>query len=102
MIQNIPPEYLHLANFTINQNTPVYWLTIFNDRLILNTLSCNKINPDNLYAFNKITSFKVENTLLDITGYNVVDLRKLDIFKEDLSENTIQFDIFYDEGIMNS
>lgn len=105
MIQNIHPDLLKAANFLIKPNTYIYRLIYFHGKILLTKpyFDYNIIfNTNNLYAFNKITTSGVENVLLDTTGYNVEDLRRLSIFKNDLSYNIIQFDVFYDEGIMNA
>ena len=103
MIENIHPDDLKLAHFIIVENTPVYFLMPLNGKILLAT-SLDKVdfNKDNLYAFNKITTNKVENVLLDISGFDVENLRTLHIFKDDMSENIIHFDTYYEEGIINS
>lgn len=103
MIQNIHPDDLKLANFIIKENTPIYFLMPLNGKILLAT-SLDKVdfNKDSLYAFNKITTNAVDNVLLDISGFDIENLRTLHIFKDDLSENIIHFDTYYEEGIMNA
>ena len=103
MIKNIHPDDLKLADFIIKENTPVYYLIPFNGKILLAT-SLDKLdfNNDSLYAFNKITTNAVDNVLLDISGFDIENLRTLNIFKDDLSENIIHFDTYYEEGIINA
>ena len=103
MIKNIHPDDLKLADFIIKENTPVYYLMPFNGKILLAT-SLDKLdfNNDSLYAFNKITTNAVDNVLLDISGFDIENLRTLNIFKHDLSENIIHFDTYYEEGIINA
>lgn len=101
MILNINSDLIKLADFVINENAVIYSLITIKNRIILIKNSV-KYNVNNLYAFNKITSSDVKNVLLDITGFDITNLRKLNIFINDLSENKILFDTFYDEGIMNA
>lgn len=103
MIKNIHPDDLELADFIIKENTPVYFLMPLNGKILLAT-SLDKVdfNKDRLYAFNKITTSAVDNVLLDISGFDIEILRTLNIFKDDLSENIIHFDTYYEEGIMNA
>lgn len=101
MIKNIHPEDLYLAEFIIKENMPVYFLMPLNGKVLLAT-SLDKVdfNKENLYAFNKITTNAVYNVLLDISGFDIEELRNSPIFKDDLSKNIIQFDTYYEEGIM--
>lgn len=103
MIQNIHPDDLLLADFIIKENTPIYFLISLNGN-ILHATSLDKadFNKDSLYAFNKITTNAIDNVLLDISGFDIENLRTLHIFKDDLSENVIEFDTYYEEGIMNA
>ena len=103
MIQNIHPDDLKLADFIIKENTPIYFLMPLNDKILLAT-SLNKVvfNKDSLYAFNKITTNVVENVLLDVSDFDIEELRKSNIFKDDISQNNILFDTYYEEGIMNA
>lgn len=103
MINNIHPDDLLLADFTIKENIPIYFLMPLNGKILLAT-SLDKVdfNKDSLYAFNKITTNAVDNVLLDISGFDVENLRTLHIFKDDLSENIIEFDTYYEEGIINA
>ena len=106
MIQNIHPDDFKLVDFIIKENIHIYSLIVLNQQLLIGRSGDDDdnitFNPDNLYAFNKVTTSGVENVLLDTTGYNVEDLRKLAIFKNDLSHNVIKFNVFYEEGIMNA
>jgi len=103
MIKNIHPDVFELADFIIKQNTLIYFLMPLNGKILLAT-SLDKVNfnKDSLYAFNKITTNSVDNVLLDISGFDIENLRNLHIFKDDLSENVILFDTYYEEGIMNA
>ena len=103
MIKNIHPDDLLLADFTIKENMPIYFLMPLNGKILLAT-SLVKVdfNKDCLYAFNKITTNDVDNVLLDISGFNIEKLRTLHIFKDDLSTNVIHFDTYYEEGIINA
>ena len=105
MIQNIHPYLLKVADFIIKENIHIYSLIVLNQQLLIGRSGDDDnitFNPDNLYAFNKITSSGVENVLLDITGFDIENLKQICIFKNELSDNTIKFDVFYDEGIMNA
>jgi len=105
MIQNIHPDLLKVADFIIKENIHIYSLIVLNQQLLIGRSGDDDnitFNSDNLYAFNKITTSCIQNVLLDITGFDIEHLRTLDIFKNDLSHNTIKFDVFYDEGIMNA
>ena len=103
MIQNVHPDDLELADFIIKENTPIYFLIPLNGKILLTT-SLNKVvfNKDSLYAFNKITTNVVENVLLDVSDFDIEELRKSSIFKDDISQNNILFDTYYEEGIMNA
>jgi hypothetical protein len=63
------------------------------------TLCFSKVQVD---LTSIITTNSVDNVLLDISGFDIEELRKSPIFKHDLSENIIQFDTYYEEGIINS
>lgn len=105
MITNIPPHLLKVADFIIKENIHIYSLIVLNEQLLIGRSGDDDnitFNPDNLYAFNKVTTSGVENVLLDITGFDIENLKQICIFKHDLSDNTIKFDFFYDEGIMNA
>lgn len=102
MIQNIHPDDFQLADFIITQNIHIYSLILLNGQLLIARPENTTFNHDNLYAFNKITTSGVENVLLDTNDFNIEELRQLDIFKNDLSYNTVNFDVFYEEGIMNA
>ena len=105
MIQNIHPDDFKLADFIIKEDIHIYSLIVLNGELLIVRPAYNNnitFNPDNLYAFNKITSSGFENVLLDTTDFNIEELRQLYIFKNDISHNTIKFDVFYEEGIMNA
>lgn len=103
MIKNIPPDDLLLADFTIKENMPIYFLMQLNGKILLATsLDKSDFNKDSLYAFNKITTNAVYNVLLDINGFDIEELKKSPIFKDDLSTNVIHFDTYYEEGIMNA
>ena len=103
MIQNIHPDDLKLADFIIKENTPIYFLMPLNGKILLSTsLYKAEFNKDNLYAFNKITTNAVENVLLDVSDFDIEELRKSNIFKDDISQNNILFDTYYEEGIMNA
>lgn len=100
MIEHISPSKFEYCNYIIKENNlQIYSLKRIDNKIIL--INSNKFDKNNLYAFNKITTSSVENVLLDITGFDINELRKLNIFKNDLSENNILFDTYYDEGIMN-
>ena len=100
MIQNMPQSKFEICNFIIKENIPIYSLMKVDDKIII--INSIKFNANNLYAFNKITTSSVENVLLDITSFDINELRKLHAFCNDLSENIILFDTYYDEGIMNA
>jgi hypothetical protein len=109
MIDNLDSNTLNRADFVIKENTRVYSLLkitksvrlgIVKSRILL--YSVNKFNDNKLYGFNKITSNGVEQVLLDVTGFNNFELKKKPFFKDDLSENIIVFDKYYDEGILNA
>jgi len=103
MIKNIHPDDFLLADFIIEENIPVYFFMPLNGKILLAT-SLDKVDfkKDRLYAFNKITTNAVDNVLLDISGFDIENLRTLHIFKDDLSTNVIHFDTYYEEGIMNA
>ncbi len=106
IMDNLDSKTLNMADFVIKENTPVYSLlkiktnTEHKSNIVL--YSVNKFNDNKLYGFNKITSNGVEQVLLDVTGFNNFELKNKPFFKNDLSENSIIFDKYYDEGIINS
>jgi len=103
MIQNIHPDLLKVADFIIKENIHIYSLIVLNQQLLIGRSGDDDnitFNPDNLYAFNKITSSVVDNVLLDITGFDIENLKQICIFKNNISDNVIKFDVFYEEGIM--
>lgn len=105
MIQNIHPDNFQLAEFIIKDDIHIYSLIILNGKLLIGRSDYKDntaFNTDNLYALNKITTSVVENVLLDTTHFDIAELRQLAIFKNNLSHNTIKFDVFYEEGIMNA
>ena len=96
---------VQLAEFIIKDDIHIYSLIILNGKLLIGRSDYKDdtaFNTDNLYAFNKITTSVVENVLLDTTHFDIAELRQLAIFKNDVSHNTIKFDVFYEEGIMNA
>ena len=112
MVLNIDPTHLQLATFHISDNTPIYSLKKINypppydhDRsaswhfILVNTIDAN---TSNLYAWNKITSNKVDNVLLDVSSCNIDEINNLSFIKNNMSEHKILFDFYYDEGIMNA
>ena len=103
MVENIHPYDLEVADFFIEENASVYYLTKINGKIFL-TRSLSKVsfNKDNLYAFNKITTDNVENCILDISGFEIEELNPSIIFKDNISENKIKLDTYYEEGIMNA
>jgi hypothetical protein len=102
MTKNIHPNELTLADFIIKENMSVYFLTKLNNKFFLTKTLSKKINKDKLYAFNKITTYNVENCILDISGFKIEELKDLNTFKDIISNNIIQFDTYYEEGIMNA
>ena len=108
MIQNIPSSKLEYCNYIIKENIDIYSIHLLpkNSKDIfiskIYSLDPSNININNLYAFNKITTSTFENVLLDITGFDINEVRTFNIFKNDVSDNNILFDIFYDECIMNA
>jgi len=106
MIDNLDSNTLNRADFVIKQNTSVYSLlkltTIKGEKSKIYLYPVNKFNDNNLYGFNKMTSNGVEQVLLDVTTFNNFELKNKPFFKNDLSENSIIFDKYYDEGIINS
>jgi hypothetical protein len=106
MLDNLDSNTLNLADFVIKENTPVYSLlklrTNTEDKSKIYLYPVKKFNTNKLYGFNKITSNGVEQVLLDITVFNNFELKNKPFFKNDLSDNSIIFDKYYDEGIMNS
>ena len=98
---------INLANFVIKENTPVYSLlrisiTNKEHQSMLFLYSVTKFNSDKLHGFNKNTSNGVEEVLLDINGFQYNELKDKTFLQNDLSENSIVFDKYYDEGIMNA
>ena len=57
----------------------------------------NEYEPNNLYAFNKITTFGIEPALVDITGFNIEDVRKMKIFKNNISQTPVEVNVFYED-----
>jgi uncharacterized membrane protein len=106
MIDNLDSNLLSLADFIIKENTPVYSLlkikTNTEPKSNICLYSVNKFDDNKLYGFNKLTSNGVQQVLLDVTPFNNYELKKKSFFKNDLSENSIVFDKYYDEGIMNA
>ena len=60
----------------------------------------NTFEPNNLYAFNKITTFGIEPALVDITGFNIEDVRKMRVFKNNISQTPVEVNAFYEDGIV--
>ena len=106
MIQNIHPDDFKLVDFIIKENIHIYSLIVLNQQLLIGRSGHDDdnitFNPDNLYAFNKVTTSGVENVLLDITKFDIENLKQICIFKNNISQNAIKFDVFYEEGIMNA
>lgn len=105
MIQNIHHDDFKLVNFIIKDNIHIYSLIVLNEQLLIERSGDDDnitFNPDTLYAFNKVTTSGVENVLLDITGFDIENLKQICIFKHTISDNVIKFDVFYEEGIMNA
>lgn len=107
MMDNLDSKTLNVANFVIKENTPVYSLlqtsiTNKEHQSMLLLYSATKFNSDKLHGFNKNTSNGVEQVLLDINGFQCNELKDKTFLKNDLSENNIVFDKYYDEGIMNA
>jgi hypothetical protein len=106
MLDNLDSNTLNRADFVIKENTPVYSLlklrTNTEDKSKIYLYPVNKFNTNKLYGFNKMTSNGVEQVLLDVTTFNNFELKNKPFFKNDLSDNSIIFDKYYDEGIMNS
>lgn len=101
MIENIPLCKFQYCNYIIKENNlKIYSLQKIDDKIII--INTTKFNANNLYAFNKITTYSIENVLLDITGFDINELKKMRFFCNNLSENTVIFDTYYDEGIMNA
>ena len=107
MMDNLDSKTLNLANFVIKENTPVYSLLLTSitnkeHQSMLFLYSVTKFNSDKLHGFNKNTTNGVEEVLLDINGFQYNELKDKTFVKNDLSENSIVFDKYYDEGIMNA
>ena len=105
MIQNIHPDDFKLVDFIIKENIHIYSLIVLNQQLLIGRSGDDDnitFNPDNLYAFNKVTTSGVENVLLDITKFDIENLKQICIFKNNISDNVIKFNVFYEEGIMNA
>lgn len=103
MIQNIHPDDFKLTDFIIKENIHIYSLIVLNEEILIGrSYDDITFNPDNLYAFNKVTTYGVENVLLDITGFDIENLKQIYIFKDNISDNVIKFDVFYEEGIINA
>ena len=106
MIQNIPSDKFQDCNYIIKENIPIYSIhSLTNNstyKFLSKLYSIDSLNINNLYAFNKIKTSTVENVLLDITGVDINQVKTFNIFKNNVSDNNILFDTFYDEGIMNA
>jgi hypothetical protein len=105
-LNNIDSNTLNMADFVIKENTPVYSLlkirTNTEHKSHIFLYSVNKFNDNKLYGFNKVTSNGVEQVVLDVTSFNNFVLIQRPFFKNDLSYNSIVFDNYYDEGILNT
>jgi len=100
MILNIDPTNIKNAYLYIDK-TPIYSLIKCNTSTYFVT-NATHINTINLYAFNKITSSKSENALIDISSHDINQLKTQNCFKYKISDNNILFDFYYIEGIMNA
>jgi hypothetical protein len=74
--------------------------TTFDNKIMVIKKYYNEYEPNNLYAFNKITTFGIEPALVDITGFNIEDVRKMKIFKNNISQTPVEVNAFYEDGIV--
>lgn len=74
--------------------------TTFDNKIMVIKKYYNTYEPNNLYAFNKITTFGIEPALVDITGFNIEDVRKMNIFKNNITLTPIEVDKFYEDGLI--
>lgn len=115
----IPNEIKKIVKFEIKPIRVYSFVTLLNNPFGLpksyNLMLANSIDLDTfknkIFAFNKITSFDCEQCLVAI-AYNADSssdeyqehlkfVKNLKLFDNNISENPINFDVFYDEGIMN-
>ena len=93
------PDDEKILKFIIFDKIPVYSLVHLNGKIMIIKQQHNQPNLDNVYAFNKTSS---ENALIDITGFDIDTVRRLSIFKDNLSENPVVFNWYYEDGIMSA
>lgn len=74
--------------------------TTFDNKVMVIKKYYNTFEPNNLYAFNKITTFGIEPALVDITGFNIEDVRKMNIFKNNISQTPVELNAFYEDGLI--
>lgn len=74
--------------------------TTFDNKVMVIKKYYNTFEPNNLYAFNKITTFGTEPALVDITGFNIEDVRKMRVFKNNISQTPVEVNAFYEDGIL--
>ena len=74
--------------------------TTFDNKIMVIKKYYNTYEPNNLYAFNKITTFGIEPALVDITGFNIEDVKKMNIFKNNISQTPVEVNTFYEDGIV--
>lgn len=101
ILATVKPQLENQCNFAIKENTELYKVTKFNGSYFIVRTS-KLYEGQKLHGFNKITTYKCEQVLIDLNGQNVDVLDQIEIFKDNLSRNNIEFDTYYDEGIMNA
>jgi|688.fasta_scaffold725190_1 hypothetical protein len=106
MIDNFDSNILERGDFVIKENIPVYSLfklrTNKHDETMIYLYSVKKFKDNKLYGFNKITTTGVKQVLLEVDTFSYSYLKNKPFFKNDLSENSIIFDKYYDKGILNT
>jgi hypothetical protein len=94
------PDDEKILKFAITDKVPFYSLVHLNSQIQLFIKQAHSQNDvANVYAFNQTSS---ENALVDITGFDIDTVRRIPMFHNNLSENPVTFDWYYEDGIMTA
>jgi hypothetical protein len=94
------PDDEKILKFVITDKVPLYSLVHLNGQIQLITKQAHsRDDVTNVYAFH--TTF-LENALIDISGFDIDTVRRIPMFHNNLSENPVTFDLYYEDGIMTA
>lgn len=111
-IEFLPVKFYSISRVLESQNFPMKLYGKNKDLMFIELTSYNKESVENkIFGFTRVYNNKIEEAIISISHdshYNsseyknhLVYIKNTSNFKS-LSENPIQFDTFYDEGIMNT